>query len=85
MTDFETGGTTQDEQQEKRTRRRRGELRLGNVLIWGTEEGTGKRICLDYRPIEWLQLIGAYIVLYIFFAGFFTLLLWIFMRIQGFA
>jgi hypothetical protein len=85
MADAETGGNAQDQQQGKRRTRRRGELRLGNVLIWGKEEGTGKRICLDYRPIEWLQLIGAYIVLYIFFAGFFALLLWIFMRIQGFA
>lgn len=85
MADAEIDGTTQDQKQGKRTRRKRGELRLGNVLIWGKEEGTGKRICLDYRPIEWPQLIGAYIVLYIFFAGFFALLLWIFMRIQGFA
>jgi hypothetical protein len=64
---------------------RRGEFRIGNVIIWGRQEGTRKRICLDYRPIEWLQLIAAYTALYIFLAGFFTLLLWIFMRIQGFS
>jgi hypothetical protein len=68
----------------KKSKKKSG-FRIGNCIIWGKQEETGKRICLDYRPIEWLELIGAYIALYVFFAGFFALLLWIFMRIHGYS